>query len=110
MRGTACADMFSLASLLAYQQQDQQHVQSSIPNLFPSVVKYLDSDAYAAEMKNEPSLQLSLERPWKGWRRVEETGKKERIGGLDKEGRWEGNESMRVAVWLQRNSRASRKM
>ena len=77
--------------------------------MFPSLVKYLESDAYSAELGNNASLLLSLDHPWKGWRRIAETGKKERVGGLEKDGRWTGNGEMQVAVWLQRNGRASRK-
>lgn len=77
---------------------------------FTSLVKYLEEDAYAAEMGNQATLLLTLESPWKGWRRVAETGKKERIGGIDSQGRWNGDEEMRIAVWLQRNTQASRKV
>ncbi|UZJ53870.1 hypothetical protein CBS101457_003190 [Exobasidium rhododendri] len=90
--------------ILAYKEK------ATFPNLFPALVKYLESDAYAAEQGDEPSLQLKLDHPWKGWRRIEETGKKERIASIGKDGKWTGDENVKVAVWLQRNGRASRKI
>lgn len=91
-------------SILAYKQQP------SAPALFSSLIKHLESESYAAENQGNVNLYLSLEQPWKGWRRSEETGKKERVGGLDKNGSWTGDDNVKVAVWLQRNGRASRKV
>lgn len=78
--------------------------------MFSSLLKNLESETYAAENQGDANLYLSLEQPWKGWRRIEETGKKERVGGIDKKDSWTGDENIKVAVWLQRNGRASRKV
>lgn len=85
-------------------------------NLFPGLVKGLEEDAYSASLGGggDESQKLELEAPWKGSRRVESTGKRERIGGLEKDGQCsilnESDAKVWIAVWRQRNARASRKI
>lgn len=104
---TTCS-VFPLHSVLAY----LHHADG--PKLFPSLVRSLEADSYAASLGNDASQQLELEAPWKGSRRVPSTGKRERVGGLDSKGRWEALQEagveLHIAVWRQRNGRASRKV
>lgn len=83
-------------------------------NLFPGLVKGLEEDAYSASLGGDESQKLELEAPWKGSRRVESTGKRERVGGLEKDGQCpilnESDAKVWIAVWRQRNARASRKI
>lgn len=79
---------------------------------FSTLVQILQADQYASTVGNDPMQKLVLDAPWKGSRRVQSTGKRERVAGLDKDGRCgsETGTDMFVAVWRQQNARASRKV
>lgn len=74
----------------------------------------LESDDYASSLGEKQDQRLTLDAPWKGTYRIPSTGKRERVGGLDKSHRWVAlhspDEELRIAVWRQRNARASRKV
>lgn len=83
-------------------------------NLFPSLKQALEGEAYSASLGGDEIQRLELEAPWKGSRRMASTGKRERLGGVDVDGKCaaasEAGSDVWVSVWRQRNARASRKM
>lgn len=92
------------------------------PAVFTNLTEGLETESYIAQgtaYRDAPTspLRLMLEKPWRG-QRIPETGKKDRLAGLDSLGRWQPpatvagapGDSLWVAVYRQGNDKANRKV
>ena len=95
------------------------------PAVLTKLTEGLETESYIAQgtaYRDAPTLplHLMLEKPWRG-QRIAETGKKDRLAGLDALGRWQQppqatkdaatqGDSLWVAVYRQGNDKANRKV